>query len=305
MAKTVTKNKSPTPTDRLVEAHEEIVRLAAENAALKAAAGPAHGTTPGPRPTTAPGAAPMAPRVPPATPTSPKYASGGKGTAIAAALLLAGLLAGLAISQINRVEKVAPFAPTKVEQSTLVPTEEKKTSAEQPVNKLADQLEQVVEKPQLPQPAEEQEVPQAEPALEMYFPSAHDVEVMCGWKAGRAAGMLPEDRADKFVRCEEEADQPPVADEQQPAMSTQLAGMYQQGQQPRRGCKIPGSVYVDQLGACILRITDPVAVQKILPDREDDPNCRGKPVGFRYDIRIPPRNGMPAGIAHQVCGVRQ
>ena len=295
----------PTPTDRLVEAHEKISALAAENASLKAAAGPA-----GQRPTTAPGSAPMAPRVPPAS-TKPGMIEAG----VAAALLLFGILAGLAISpQINWGKVVQ--APTKVEQPA-APTEEKKTSAEQPA-KLADRLDQPAEEPVkvgeehiLLSPAEEQVAQADEPVQEeTYAPSAHDVEVMCGWKAGRAAGMLPADRANQFAQCE----QPDYWSEQQP--TTQLAGMYQQQeqivpplqynrQQPRRGCKIPGSVYVDQLGACILRITDPVAVQKILPDREDDPNCRGKPVGFRYDIRIPPRNGMPAGIAHQVCGVRQ
>ena len=276
----------------------------------------------GQRPTTAPGAAPMAPRVPPATPTSPKSSDYTRIKVVAMLILLLAILYfGFMIGLILFAEigwgKVAPFAPTKVEQSAFVPTEEKKTPTEQPA-KLADRLDQPAEEPVkvgeehiLLSPAEEQVAQADEPVQEeTYAPSAHDVEVMCGWKAGRAAGMLPADRANQFAQCE----QPDYWSEQQP--TTQLAGMYQQQeqivpplqynrQQPRRGCKIPGSVYVDQLGACILRITDPVAVQKILPDREDDPNCRGKPVGFRYDIRIPPRNGMPAGIAHQVCGVRQ
>ncbi|MBI2004840.1 hypothetical protein HYS79_01605 [Patescibacteria group bacterium] len=299
MAKTVTKR--PTPTDRLVEAHEEIVRLAAENAALKAATGPAPGATPEP-------------------PDSPKPKSGGKmKTVIIVVLFLVGLLAGLfsffmaglGILRSNWLLESTYFAPTKIELPA-TPTEEKKTSVEQPTKKLADRLDQPVEEPVkigeeqiLPPPAEEQVVQADQPAsqeeaLQTYAPSSHDVEVMCGWKAGRAAGMLPEDRANQFARCE----QPPVADEPQPV---QLAGMYQgqQQQQGRRGCKIPGSVFVREIGACVLHISDPVAVQKIMPDRADDPNCRGKPAGYRYDIQIPPRNGMPAGIAHQVCGVRQ
>lgn len=74
--------------------------------------------------------------------------------------------------------------------------------------------------------------------------------------------------------------------------------------QAGRHCTVPGTVYVAQVDACILHVTDPATVQREVPDMADDPNCRGKPPGFRYDKLVPPQHGYPAGVAHMVCGVR-
>jgi len=210
----------PTPTDRLVEAHEKISALAAENASLKAAAGPA-----GQRPTTAPGSAPMAPRVPPAS-TKPGMIEAG----VAAALLLFGILAGLAISpQINWGKVVQ--APTKVEQPA-APTEEKKTSAEQPA-KLADRLDQPVEEPVKVREGEEPILlpPAEKQVVEDNQQLLVDLKTRCKGLVDRIpVGKMSAEELNQLMNwCDSARQTPPQQVEEQPAeeQQKQLAGNYQ------------------------------------------------------------------------------
>lgn len=69
-------------------------------------------------------------------------------------------------------------------------------------------------------------------------------------------------------------------------------------------CEIPGSVFVAEVGSCILHVTDPAEIAKATPPvTRNDSRCAGKPSGFRYDTPVVGPHGM-RGIAHHVCGTR-
>lgn len=71
-------------------------------------------------------------------------------------------------------------------------------------------------------------------------------------------------------------------------------------------CTVENSVYVDAIGTCVFRMTDPKEVRKFSPDRGDDPRCVGKPAGYRYDEAVTdPAHPGRKGIAHRVCGQRR
>lgn len=69
-------------------------------------------------------------------------------------------------------------------------------------------------------------------------------------------------------------------------------------------CSVPGSVYIDAVGGCVLHVTDRAEIARAIPpETADDPNCKGKPVGFKYDKPVTGPRGEK-GIAHMVCGAR-
>lgn len=68
-------------------------------------------------------------------------------------------------------------------------------------------------------------------------------------------------------------------------------------------CDVPGSTFVKEIGRCIYTMTNPVEVQKYSADVQNDPKCKGKPAGFRYDEQVQNERG-DVGIAHRVCGSR-
>ncbi|MDO8514729.1 MAG: hypothetical protein Q7S50_04245 [bacterium] len=68
-------------------------------------------------------------------------------------------------------------------------------------------------------------------------------------------------------------------------------------------CLVLDSVYVDQIDACVRRETNVAELQKVSPDLNNDPNCKGKPPGHRYDKAVIGPDGAK-GIAHVVCGTR-
>ncbi len=69
-------------------------------------------------------------------------------------------------------------------------------------------------------------------------------------------------------------------------------------------CTVAGSIWIEQLDACVLRVTDVAEINKVTPaDTANDPMCEGKPVGWKYDTHVVGPNGMK-GVAHHVCGVR-
>lgn len=65
-----------------------------------------------------------------------------------------------------------------------------------------------------------------------------------------------------------------------------------------------GTKFIAEAGVCIAHVTDRAEIAKALPpDLSDDPNCVGKPAGYRYDKPVTGPDGAK-GVAHIVCGTR-
>ena len=99
-----------------------------------------------------------------------------------------------------------------------------------------------------------------------------------------------------------------LAELQKPAAPTPTPAPQQAAPAPTAqaetpACTVAGSVYVAAVGGCVLHVTDVKEISKVSPDVANDPNCKGKPAGHKYDKRVIGPDGAP-GIAHQVCGKR-
>jgi|SRR3989344_801303 len=68
-------------------------------------------------------------------------------------------------------------------------------------------------------------------------------------------------------------------------------------------CTVPGTVWIPQVGGCVKHVTNIAEIQKVVPDTDNDPQCRGKPPGHTYDKSVVGPDGA-SGVAHIVCGRR-
>ena len=69
-------------------------------------------------------------------------------------------------------------------------------------------------------------------------------------------------------------------------------------------CPLPNTKYIAAVGGCVEHVTSVAEINKATPaDTANDPNCKGKPVGHKYDTFVTGPDGR-RGVAHHVCGVR-
>jgi hypothetical protein len=73
---------------------------------------------------------------------------------------------------------------------------------------------------------------------------------------------------------------------------------------PEHVCDIAGSVYVEQIGACVEHVIDRDRVEAVSPTIPNGRRCAHKPIGFKFDVEVVGPDGRK-GIAHHHCAAPQ
>lgn len=64
------------------------------------------------------------------------------------------------------------------------------------------------------------------------------------------------------------------------------------------------TVWSKEAGACVVRRTDVAHLEKWSPSKQDDEQCRGKPVGHKYTVTVTDPATKGVGVVTRVCGTR-